>query len=101
MREGGRSTGPTCLTKVHVEQGDGQQGPTKLSPVTPQTKQKFFVQWKVLVTNAMSHLEPKDTAFVGRIQIGQKRPTGCLQPAYTASGIDEFNRYQFVELLFH
>lgn len=90
----------TNTSKVHVEQGDGQQGPTKLSPMTPQTKQKFFVQWKVLVTSAIS-LEPKDTAFVGRIQIGQKRPTGCLQPAYTASGIDSFNRYQFVELLFH
>ena len=84
----------------HVEQGDGQQGPTKLSPVTPQTKQKL-VQWKVLVTKAISLERYKDTAFVGRIQIGQKRPTGCLQPAYTASGIDEFNRYQFVELLFH
>ena len=31
----------TNTRKVHVEQGDGQQDPTKLSPVTPQTKQKL------------------------------------------------------------
>ena len=107
----GRSTGPpvppvprvqaarrTNTSKIHVEQGDGQQGPAKLSPVTPQTKQKL-AEWKVLVMNAIA-VGPKDTTSVGRIQISQKRPTRRLQPECTASGIDQSNMaYQLVELL--
>ena len=63
----------------HVEQGEGQQGPTKLSPMTPGLPSRNFSSsgccaWKTNAISPWAILSPKDTAFVGRIQIGQKRP---------------------------